>query len=354
MAVVEQMKTKIREILSEKYQKLTPVAACNPEEVEENHFMLAEHAKGVAEVCQKKMLCVSFREAGEATLKRIREGNPCKGHDIKYKTIKRLPGNQKWTYDYSKEDELQKLAGLVGKPEPDESRCLVWVCRPGEFVLVDEVLKLTDLTSFYTGDYDMHDLFRFNGGRYTRIVAGAMDENSAVDTLIYHMLQYDTSGRREKVEEIGGKERYWTSPYSPIRHGAQTSFMCYLHSIAGKGELKSKLGRILDEIKQSEKFNSTQKRKLCIPWEESVMKISAPICMFDAEGRIYILKNPAEVYWYYKTYGMLDYIPFYYFFNELREVKDPKIDWNKYAQAIIQYLLNFCGIDYDLSDIKKQ
>lgn len=332
---INEMKNDILKRLATKYQKQKTYSSCDANAVENRHFMLAEHAKAISAVCKKCSISVSFREAGKSTLERIKKGNPCKGHEIMDKSIKLRPENKEWTYKAPAGVKLEDYEGLVGHPEGSGNVLKeIWKADTDtqeskqeskqKLVSIGD-LTPDDLSSCYTGDYDMHDLFWFRNGRYVRIIAGTPDEHSTIDRLNYYMLEADTSGRKNKVV-IGKDERYWNSEYSLIRHGAQTSFMCYLHTITGSKELENFFQ------------NDTSPH---IPHENSIMKISYPICMFDKEGKIFILDDMEKIYWYYKETGMLQHIPFYFFFDLLRD-NNPK--WDEYSQAINDYLKNFCGL----------
>lgn len=322
------MKRRILETLDNRYGEGEPFDACTPQEVEQHGFLLKEHAAALAETCRKHGYVVSFREAGAATLERIRRGHPCKGHKILDKSVKPI-SDSRWTYA-ADSDTLAACRGLVGfKAGDGMSLGGLWVEENGQPVrrLLHD-LTSDDLSNAYTGDYDMHDLFGFQQSRPVRILAETPDEHSAVDRLNAAMLRAGDDARREKVAAIGSAARLATSEYSLIRHGAQTSFMCYLHSITGSKELRAWL---LDH--RTEGLDR-------IPWQDAVMNISGTICMFDNEGAIFILDTPQKIYRCYKTKEMLQQIPFYYFFKELDDSPLPR----EYAREINEYLCNFCGI----------
>lgn len=339
------MRDDILKILKRKFTGNAKIKPVDSEVVQSEGFLLSEHASAISKVCKEHHYSVSFRAAGDATLERIRKGNPCKGHDIMNKSIKFTGGS--WTYDYSDVELLKDLSGLVGYsslPDSDSDSdskkkpTLSGLCQKKAKddkeeipftrvpIPIDEKSSFSDkeLLTIYTGDYDMHDLFAFRHGQYNRIIAGTVDEASAVDQLNLAMLE-KSPDRLGKVKE---RERLWRSEYSLIRHGAQTSFMCYLHSITGIKDLKKAFLELEDKSK--------------IPYEDTIMKISEPICMFNMEGKIFILKNREEIYSYYKNNDMLQQIPFYYFFNLLRDNKEK---WNLYAQTINKYLMRLCGLD---------
>ena len=154
----------------------------------------------------------------------------------------------------------------------------------------------------------MHDLLKCNGGKYERILAGTVDEKSAIDELVFKMLEEDED-RFTKTKSI--KERWFKSEYSPIRHGAQTSYISYLLTTEGNKDL----GKI---------DLSTNK----LPLEGQVTTISNKIIMYDEKGDAYLLKNLDEIYSYYCKHKLLDQIPFYFFFSDL-EVTEYSKYFNK-------------------------
>lgn len=334
MATIEQMKKRILEILSSRFPGNPVLKESHAEEVQEEGFLLEKHALAIAATCRRNAYSVSFRKTGKATLDRIARGNPCKGHSITDKSIKPVGGGDRpeWTYTAAP-GQLERFVGLVGFSKEDSGKELAGLWKKGDKTRVraylEDIGNDADLSLFYTGDYDMHDLFKYKGS-YCRIIAGSPEEESAIDHLNLAILQGE-SGRKKKVDQSirTGSRRLRTSAYSLIRHGAQTSFMDYLHSLTGSRDLKN-------FFHQTNDMNR-------IPWENSVMNISAPICMFDKDGRIFLLHTPQEIYGYYKTRGMLEHIPFYYFFKQLREDR-PAGFLDEYAETINRYLLNFCDI----------
>lgn len=330
-AKVDEMRRKVQAELEKMYGDGEPAPSCTAQEVEDRGFLLQEHARGLCKVCKENGYSVSFREAGEATLKRIRKGHPCKGHEILDKTVKQK-GAGVWTYEASA-DILTELSGLVGYKTPG-SGCLagLWV-ESGNRATQVPLEKLTGdvVRHAYTGDYDMHDLLRLNGERCERILADTPEENSAIDRLNHGMMRAVEDGRYEKVAELEKSgQRSKVSAYSPIRHGAQTSFMSFLLGIAG--------GRELLECLRNQKPEDVVK----VPHQDTIMNISCSICMFDAQGRIFILDSPKKIYWYYNSRNLLEQIPFYYFFKDLAGSGLPVPE---YATVLNHYLRGFCGIE---------
>lgn len=336
MATIEQMKKRILEILSSRFPDNPVLKESKAKEVQEEGFLLEKHALAIAAACRRDTYSVSFRKAGTATLDRIARGNPCKGHAIMDKSIKPVGGGDRpeWTYTAAP-DQLERFVGLVGFGEGSGKELAGLWKNEGNAPVRERLAAIgndADLSLFYTGDYDMHDLFLHKGG-YCRIIAGSPEEESAIDRLNLAILQEESGkdGRKKKVDQSirTGSQRLRTSEYSLIRHGAQTSFMSYLHTLTGSRDLR-------DFLRRTDGTNR-------IPWENSVMNISAPICMFDKDGRIFILHTLQEIYGYYKTRGMLEHIPFYYFFKLLREDR-PAGFLDEYAETINCYLRNFCDI----------
>lgn len=329
-ARVDEMRKKVQAELEKLYGSGVPAPSCEAAEVESRGFLLREHAQGVCKVCRGNGYSVSFREAGEATLKRIREGHPCKGHEVLDKTIKqKAPGV--WTYEAAV-GVLTEYRGLVGYKTPGSGRLAgLWVENGNRATQVPLQEIAGDMSGrAYTGDYDLHDLLRLNGDRCERLLADTPDENSAIDRLNNGMMRDVRDGRFEKVKMLeDGGQRSKVSAYSPIRHGAQTSFVSFLLGIAG--------GRELIESLKNRKQEDAGK----ILHQDTVMNISCPICMFDPEGRIFILDSPQKVYRYYKSRNLLDQIPFYYFFRDLAE---KGVSTSEYAEVLNDYLRGFCGI----------
>ena len=172
----------------------------------------------------------------------------------------------------------------------------------------------------------MHDLLKYEKEKYVRIVADTVDEHSAIDYFNLAMARDDPQ-RFEKIQAMYATARKRTadSGYALIRHGAQTSFMCYLHGITGSEELKKMLSK--------GEAHSTE-----IPWENTIMNIDPNICMFDHLGNAYILNDLKAVYGYYKKKDLLLQIPFYYFFKDIKAKPEYKKKLDDYAAQINEYL----------------
>jgi hypothetical protein len=185
-----------------------------------------------------------------------------------------------------------------------------------------------DLNTFYTGDYDMHDLLVYQRGRYCRILADTPDEHSAIDYFNLGMTAAEGETNRKKIVHgyVEAKRRTYESAYALIRHGAQTSFMSFLHSITGNKDL--------------ERWIQGESSSLPILPFESIISIDPNICMFDKEGNAYLLDSLNKIYQYYKNNDLLDRIPFYYFFKDLKGRADYASTIQSYSQIINEYLIN--------------
>uniref|UniRef100_UPI0025D31007 hypothetical protein n=1 Tax=uncultured Flavobacterium sp. TaxID=165435 RepID=UPI0025D31007 len=79
---IEEMKNDILLQLEKKFplDNYTFKMLSTTQEAEDNGFILKRHADRVIQNCATKFN-ISFRKAGAATLNRVKEGNPCKGHN---------------------------------------------------------------------------------------------------------------------------------------------------------------------------------------------------------------------------------------------------------------------------------
>lgn len=370
----EDVKTMLAEVYKDAEEVDTPAS---PVEIEAAGFMRKEDAEAIRTLCKSKALFVSFRAAGPDSLQRIRQGCPCKGHDIMDKSIKISKG--RWTYQApdnanlgTDEDAvLEALKGYVGCPyiprkrdgsidyeAPERAPKIVNRNPDGTIDAIfhlDEVYVLPtgpnpkersgcsyaklsaqtlsprDLVNAYTGDYDMHDLILKTG----RPLATTPDENDAIDLLNKALLDADKHRNANVSLKIG--ERRCKSPYALIRHGAQTSFFDFLTSNKGEENLKPEMISILGRMK---KENYVPR----LPYGSSVVKIDDHIAMFDNTGKIYILKGVGQIYKFYLRKELINFIPFYNFFDALyqNETCRPKIA--SYASYINEILTVNLGL----------
>ena len=307
----------------------------SPQDVEDRGFVLNEHAMKISNYCKKNNVCVIFRDAGKYSLGRIRKGNPCKGHSILSKTVKKK--GECWTYMLPKGSgmDISSYAGYVGcgdgttpptllklyaVSEDLESQCL--------FDLNLENMTEDELKRIYTGDYDMEDMLKVSGGKLKRILSSTPDEKSMIDGLNHCMMN-----NTERSYYLKTFKRTSQCPYSLIRHGAQSSFVSYLISYEGTDEL-------------SKYYNENEKD--CIAFvnklQKMALKTEKPLCAFDETGKIYILNKIEDIYCFYKSKNILDQIPFYYFLydlenNQCKEDEEKRII--NFAKNVIAKLLEY-------------
>jgi hypothetical protein len=357
MCTIQTIRTDILKKLSEKYSSTSEeLIMASDQDIENAHFLLENHAGAVRKVCKRHSYSISFRNAGEYTLRRIQDGHPCKGHHILDKSIKKSDAG--WTYspvtadmepvtDTASVDRiLSPLAGLIGY-KVGEGNALggLWKFNGSTAQRIPYDVGMTEdetFHTFYTGDYDMHDLLFYRDDKYCRIVADTPDEHSAIDYFNSKMVQKGGDTQREKTVLdciIKNGQRSTTSDYSLIRHGAQTSYMCYLHGITGSRELKEFIERnVTKPPKKYEKIPNIPK----MLFFNNIIKIDPNICMFDKDGNAYILNTLPKIYQYYRKYKLLNMIPFYYFFDDLNE-GEFKSKIEQYSQIINEYLIKCYG-----------
>lgn len=324
---VREMKQKTIDVMEELCRSIGSTTKnlkqINDLDIEGANFLFACHAKGVREFCKRKRIHVSFRETGQYTLERIKEGKPCKGHDILDKSIKK-DAKDKWTYHSFDQRVLDKYRGYIGYSHDTARKTLdgLWGLkeegtkyRSLQYSLekVADPMK-KDKVQLFTGDYDLHDLLKDK----KRVLADNPDEKYILSALSDSMLKYKSNDpryvpRKKQVMRTSDAGRRYESPYSLIRHGAQTSFISYL--LLGKSytELKNFTdrgvpyrGTIYDEV-SSRKIDPDKKIK-------TLAMIDDPIVIFDSTGKSYLLDSVPKVYYYYKKEGLIDQLPFYYFF----------------------------------------
>ncbi|AKU20494.1 hypothetical protein [Massilia sp. NR 4-1] len=327
---IQQMKTRVKAMMAERYgAPRGAIAESDNAAIAAAFFVRARDAAAIREVCSRSHYSISFRTAGEHTLTRLAQNNPCKGHKILDKSIKQKPDGSK-SYANLADSDYLSLKGLVGYPNPDGSLGGLWsIDGKNSFKKVDLAAARTAASKavFYTGDYDMHDLLKFSDGAYTRILAGTPDEASAIDAFNTAILKTEENARRKELvaASIAGvpNARLCSSEYALIRHGAQTSFFSYLLGPGGK------------EMPKPATNNS-------LPMEDAVNNIDPNICIFDANGKAFILNSVANIYKYYALNNLLDQIPFYYFFKDLRANPDYNRELNQFAADINGYI-DSCG-----------
>lgn len=253
-------------------------------EVARQHYVLEAHAQGLLAACKKHKICVTIRNTGEYSLQRIREGHPCKGHNILDKSIKQKSGV--WTY-YHHGLSVPNFKGLVGSPQSKVGKTTtasngnkVKQYELGGLHFYDRknnkdvVLKVSGEkprkpSDFYTGDYDMHDLLYGpkGGGRIqgSRMVVDSAEEKKYIQVLNKAVNGSDDT-RNGLVSSAPGTST--ENPFSVFRHGPQGTYYAFAKS---HGE------------------NVIQGLTVLAP----------PIAAFLWTGEVYILNNAEEILAFY-------------------------------------------------------
>ncbi|WP_387465131.1 Insecticial toxin [Photorhabdus sp. RM323S] len=222
----------------------------------EKDFICKEHIKGIEKACRVGNFAVSFRQAGEPTLKALSKGAAAKGHDILEKTIK--PGSIEKAYrDQGKADDVKEkvrkasIEGYVGHWNKDTGhlegiylssghglslRDIYQKNRPSlsEENLRDKIERNiypinldnleTSLASLkaksswaalpFTGDYDMHDMINFTTKPHS-IPSESPDEKRIKNLINKYICEYDKQRPFEDTE------------HNVIRHGPQVNYIAF-------------------------------------------------------------------------------------------------------------------------------
>ncbi|WP_062061684.1 hypothetical protein [Aquimarina longa] len=284
-----------------------PDKITTPKIVETTGFLLETHYTNIQDFCTKNNVIVTFRNSGAHTLERIKNGNPCKGHDVMDKSIKEKGTGYTYKIDATQFNTLKGLVGVKGTvnpaPQPPNLAGL-WTLQDGKSTKTPIDASL-DLGLGFTGDYDMHDLLKDK----TRLLATTPDERSLISNLSFALLKDDP--RTAKTSEFSG--RIQDAPYSCIRHGAQTSFLSYL--LANQAEIKKGAEGDL------------------LPYENSILNIDTNLCGITPDGA-YIMDSIEKIYTFYANYTILSEIPVYYFFKYVRSVPGLQVKIDQYTEYI--------------------
>lgn len=311
---IQECKKIVSDLINGKYQKHLKLNTCKTEDLEKNGFLLKEHADAISESAKKHSLIVVFRQTGIDSLQRIKNGNPCKGHALLNKTVKIKNGKK--TY-ICKNDVFEKVIGLVGYGHGKDDELILeglYAYENNKIVRkkIDEVSlnNSEEMKKFFTGDYDMEDLFTTYNGITQRALAATPEEKSAIN---YMNNSIDRLGKR-KNDEIS-EEDTTLCEYSVIRHGAQSTHISLLLSESGNKELAC----IIDKAVEA-------KKTLMQYLEGKTVFVDCPLCAVDKNGEWYILNNMNEIVSFYENNKLIQYIPFYYFLKDLKKDNPQKIE----------------------------
>jgi hypothetical protein len=335
----EKMKKEVMEMMEKKYNSPPkPLQNISDEDIEKKGFMRASHAAAIRECCRASHLRVSFLEAGKDTIDRIKAGNPCKSQSIANKTIKYDAGIG-WNYTPPLGKDagvLLRLRGLVGFPRPlSNTLAGVWTLSDTgteeKITLdtldarntLDTIDTLQNLRFCFTGDYAMHDLIQHD----RRIRAGTYEERDAIGLLNGAILNADLD-RKANAE----KGRAFLAAYAPIRHVAQTSFMDYLLGLGQTGESRKAPETVWLP------HDVPNGVPIAVSTEGKIVTITKHIVMFEDNGTAYLLNSTVRMYQYYKDHGLAGLTPFYYFFNDLRNIRENEERLNEFSASMNRIL----------------
>lgn len=311
---IQECKEIVSKLINDKYQKHLKLNTCRTEDLEKNGFLLKEHADAISESANNHSLIVVFRQTGIDSLQRIKNGNPCKGHALLNKTVKIKNGEKTYICD---EDVFKKVKGLVGYGHGENGKLILdglYAYENNNIVQkkIDEVSlnNSEEMKKFFTGDYDMEDLFTTFNGITQRALAATPEEKSAIN---YMNNSIDRLGKR-KNNEIS-EEDTTLCEYSVIRHGAQSTHISLLLSESGNKELAC----IIDKAVEA-------KETLIQYLEGKTVFVDCPLCAVDKKGEWYILNNMNEIVSFYENNKLIQYIPFYYFLKDLKKYNPQKIE----------------------------
>lgn len=310
------------------------------------NYVLEEDIIPISEVTKKKNFAVSFRDAGKYSLDKLAAGAGAKGHKILEKTIKPSSVGEEFKKyceeqkkaaesqsknpetlfkDYIKTTYIEGIEGLVAHWENGKvvglylttkgkryferidsfrdrieyyndvpvlcikglsSKEMLFPKKSGEVPTSDDNSNWE--TYFFTGDYDMHDLYNCEGQGST-IPSDSEDERMHIKYL------RDAMSGGEKIE----------SEYMKIQHGPQVSYIAYT----------------LD-LEPGEKI------------VYAVANIANNVAICD-RGNWGILKSPADILnWY----------------NSLGKAK-PKATWQDMERKISDYVENTSGLKNVYADL---
>lgn len=311
---IQECKEFVSKLINDKYKKDIVLKQITTQEIEQNGFLLKEHADAISESAKHHSLIVVFRQTGKDSLDRIRQGNPCKGHALLSKTVKIKNGEKTYICD---EDVFKKVKGLVGYGHGENGKLILdgLYAYENNNIVQKKIGEVSlnnseEMKKFFTGDYDMEDLFTTYNGITQRALAATPEEKSAIN---YMNNSIDRLGKR-KNDEIS-EEDTTLCEYSVIRHGAQSTHISLLLSESGNKELAC----IIDKAVEA-------KETLIQYLEGKTVFVDCPLCAVDKKGEWYILNNMNEIVSFYENNKLIQYIPFYYFLKDLKKYNPQKIE----------------------------
>lgn len=243
-------------------RKIEPIKSAT----ELSTFLISEDVDKIKRYCMEKSYIISFREAGEHTIRRLMDGAAAKGHHILEKSIKEGSIGQDDIGSIPK--EVRGLVGVWDKSKKGLEALLgVYMSRKGiakmksspegaeivtdgqkvlfdslaEFLAVgssdktailsaiaaklkDKDDKVLEYSDFVTGDYDLHDVLFVQRNETTR---GALITPA-------HAV-------KEGLNEVLNGERRPHSEFDKVQHGPQSDYGKYIAAHRGESVTSSLL-----------------------------------------------------------------------------------------------------------------
>lgn len=329
---IKECRDLVLQLIRKYYPTNLKINKVDSQEIVNKFFLTQKHLEAISEVAKKHHMIIVFRNAGEYSIKRILQGNPCKGHSILSKTFKKKDGI--WTYKCERnEDWKNKFSGYVGYTEkkdksknPPTLRGFYAIDSHDRIVSVpiDKVEKY-DTLKFFTGDYDMEDLFLTYNGVTQRALGGVIEEKDAINYINLKISKCDP--KRSIIQNFSSNTT--SCEYSLIRHGAQSSYISLLLSKNGERELKDAILELQD------------KEQLVKSLQEKTLFVDKNLCAVDECGNWYLLDNLDRVVSFYTQRNLIDKIPFYYFLSKLvdknltKDEKEAIIKMESYINSLL-------------------
>ncbi len=195
-------------------------------------FVHPLHMSVFERISIEENMAMSVREAGIYTILALGEGAAAKGHNILEKTIK--PGSLKAVYENKAGAalELAKNSGFIGRvgrwnasgvqgvyaynrPSGEDLVYPASLQDTSDNELVNAWIKHKIITP-YTGDYDMHDIIKFNRGKGYVPTAESAEETGVKDLI------------NKGVAEVDPARPFEYTAMNVIRHGPQVNFVPYM------------------------------------------------------------------------------------------------------------------------------
>lgn len=267
----------------------------------DTHAWVTEtHAASILRACKRYKFCVSIRDTGPDSIDRIKQGYPCKGHDILHKSLKES-SIKKITLT-PKRNDIDSIAkkkgcyglvghwvnpgtgGELGMPDGVLSTGGVNTTDGSPRALGGKLIKFSSIEqkapdTVYTGDYDMHDLLyasRSSGAKIGLTVPSESVDEAKYINALNSLIWEDDDFRQKIVSKVTSSYKNltesWKHSYALFRHGPQRNFMAFA--------LDKKEAMIM-----------------------ALVKYDPPIAAFCHDGNCYILYTLTDIREWYAKYN---------------------------------------------------